>query len=129
MLWTFLAGQPMETAEIDRYIRDMAPGPISMGEKKLTRSDMRADDEQRTGRSLQEISDRFGLMRTHNRFAGRSGPGGSYTASRCPDRDSSEMRTVGSDTVNQRAARQRFAGDEGDLWEYIHERGNKWPVD
>ena len=38
--------------------------------------------------------------------------------------DRSELRTIGSDTVNQRATRLCYTGDEAELWEYIHEKGN-----
>ena len=124
VLWTFLAGQPIKTAESDWYIQGVTPGPISMGERKLTRSDMRTDDQHHFGRLLQAQSESFGLARTLNSFAGGTGPDGRLTTSRSLVRDRSELRTIGSDTVDQRAARLCYTGDEADLWEYIHERCN-----
>ena len=45
VLWTFMAGQPVRIEEIDRQIRSLIPGPISFGERDLTRSDLRPDDQ------------------------------------------------------------------------------------
>jgi hypothetical protein len=48
-----------------------------------------------------------------------------FIAGRRLERDQSELRTLGSDTMNQRAVRLVYSGTQDELWEFMHEQGNE----
>ncbi len=123
VLWTFLAGQPISMVDVDKDMMAMIPGPISSGEKGLGDSDTRVDDQTNLPQAFQSMSETFGLVRTRIDIKDDH-PNGRISTARRPVHDRLEVRTIGVDTRNQRAARLWFSGSDEELWEYIHEKGN-----
>ena len=123
-LWTLIAGQPIRTADIDKYLKGVVLGPVSQGEKRLSNSDLRTDDQRHIARSLQSQSETFGRLRARVDIKDDQNPRGQMTMGRCLERDLSEWRTMGVDTANERAARLWYSGTKDELWAYMHEKGN-----
>jgi hypothetical protein len=50
VMWTFLAGQPVRTTDIDQYIQNVIPGPIAIGERPhaIRQEDRRPELRQRS---------------------------------------------------------------------------------
>ena len=106
VLWTFLAGQPVSMADVDKDAMAMIPGPISSGEKGLGHSDTRVDDQSNLPRSFQSMSETFGLARPRANITDDDYPNGRISTDRRPVHDRLELRITGVDThtINERRA-------------------------